>query len=332
MPLSPAFFTSIANVFFDDASDIDNYFIKRGGQDFANWFNTHVANQNNWGKVGLRDGMAIANDSDAHNRFNRLWSNESIQTIFGSGKISLLQFAALQSIIINETGGRLIPLTEAVGRTGHPGIAYAFNSIPGIKKSYNTLPGNKTCLQNFNDANYNKAFGKLPLADKLKNTNTPLWAGEVYPHETYAYSTNPSMTGYVLEADFFKFRGRGFIQTTGRSNYAKLVSYVMNYAGSDPVITNIKASWSNLSRDADALASMSTNAVWDDLFQKSNCLIAGRAVSVHNESCGKYLQGINAANQPAAEKSLYNMGLRISGGSAYATLFQNRVMQMLSLL
>lgn len=332
MPLTAAFFPSIANVSFDDASEIDNYFIKKSGQNFVPWFNKCVANRDNWGKTGLREGLAIATDSQAYDRFNRLWSNESIQAIFGTGRISLMQFLALQSIIINETGGRLIPLTEAVGRTGHPGIAYAFNKIPGIKKSYNTLPGNKTCLQNFNDVNYNKAFGKLPLADKLKNTGTQLWAGEMYPQATVSYSTNPALTGYVLESDFFKFRGRGFIQTTGRSNYAKLISYVMKYAGSDPAITHIKSYWNNQSGDTDVLASMSSNANWDDLFQKSNCLIAGRAVSVHNESCGKYLQGITAANQPLAEKSLYNMGLRISGGSDYAILFRNRVMQVLSLL
>ena len=332
MPLSPAFFGSIATVYFNDASDIDSYFIRKSGRNFISWFNAFLANSGNWGKVGMREGLAISNDNLAQNRFNNLWSNESIQAVFGTGRVSLLQFAALQSIVINETGGRLVPLTEAVGRTGHPGIAYAFNKIPGIKKSYNTLPGNRTCLQNFNDLNYNKAFGKLPLADKLKNTVTPLWAGEVYPHETISYSPNPSLTGYVLESDFYKFRGRGFIQTTGRSNYAKLIGYVMNYTGNDPVITHIKASWNNLSNNTDALASMSTNANWDDLFQKSNSLIAGRAISVHNESCGRYLQGIDPASQASAEKSLYNMGLRISGGGDYARLFQNRVMQLLGLL
>ncbi|MBE7170231.1 MAG: hypothetical protein INR73_06555 [Williamsia sp.] len=332
MPLTPAFFSTISNVFFDDASDVDNYFVTKGGKDFITWFNTRAANKDNWGKVGLRDGLAIASDSMAHSRFNSLWSNESIQAVFGAGKISLLQFAALQSIIINETGGKLLPLTEAVGSAGHPGIAYAFDKIPGIKKSYNTLPGNKTCLQSFNDANYNKAFGKLPLADKLKNTASTVWAGEVYPQASVPSSANPTMTGYVLEADFFKFRGRGFIQTTGRSNYAKLVSYVMSYTGKDPVITNVKASWSNLSHDTDTLASMSTNANWDDLFQKSSCLIAGRAICVHNESCGRYVQAISASDQSAAEKSLFNMGLRISGGKDYALLFQNRVMQLLNLL
>ena len=332
MPFSPAFFNSIGTVYFDDASDIDNYFAKKTGHNFISWFNTLVANRGNWGKVGLREGMAISADVLVQNRFNNLWSNESIQAVFGTGRMTLLQFAALQSIVINETGGRLVPLTEAVGRTGHPGIAYAFNKIPGIKKSYNTLPSNKSCLQNFNDPDYNRAFGKLALADKLRNTNIQLWAGEVYPQQTHPYSTNPLQTGYVLEADFFKFRGRGFIQTTGRSNYAKLVSYVMSYAGSDPVITSMKAAWNNLSNNADAVASMSTNANWDDLFQKSNSLIAGRAISVHNESCGRYLQAINSASQPAAEKSLYNMGLRISGGGDYANLFQNRVMQVLSLL
>lgn len=332
MPLTAASLHNFGTTFFTDAADIDNYFTKIGGQDFVSWFNAHVALKDNWGRVGARAPLSIATDTHAHDRFNQLWSNESIQAVFGTGKITLLQFVALQSIIINETGGRLVPLTEGVGSAGHPGIAYAFDKIPGLKKSYNTLSSNKTCLQNFNDPNYNKAFGGLPLADQLKNTTNPIWSGEVYPQANFPTSTNPALSGYVLEADFFKFRGRGFIQTTGRTNYIKLISYITSYTGANTFLIGMKAQWSNLSADDNALASMSSNSNWDDLFQKSDCLVAGKAINVHNESCGNYLQMLNATDLNTMTKSIFNVGKRISGADNYATLYQNRVMQVLGLL
>ena len=332
MPITPAALRNFGTTFFTDAADIDSYFTKTGGQDFVSWFNAHVAGKENWGRVGARAPMAIATDTFAHDRFNQLWSNEAIQAIFGTGKITLLQFIALQSIIVNETGGRMVPLTEGVGSAGHPGIAYAFDKIPGLKKSYNTLSSNKTCLQNFNDPNYNKAFGGLPLADQLKNTSNNVWEGEAYPQAGFPTSTNPGMTGYVLEADFFKFRGRGFIQTTGRTNYIKLISYITGYTGTNTFLTGMKAQWTNLSADDNVLASMSSNSNWDDLFQKSDCLVAGKAINIHNESCGNYLQVLNTSDLPAMTKSIFNVGKRISGANNYATLYQNRVLQVLGLL
>lgn len=326
MPLTST--SPITNTTFADASEIDAFFIEHGGQDFINWFNTHVGAKQFWGKVGSRAALMIANDSQAHERFDQLWSAESIHAIFDSGQITLLQFLALQSIVVNETGGRMIPLTEGVGRIGHPGIAYAFDKIAGIKKSYNTLPGNKTCMQCFNDPAYNRAFIHLPLANKLNNSTNTVWAGEVFPQSIAPTSTNPGISGYLLEADFFKFRGRGFIQTTGRANYKQLINFIMSYKGVNELILSIKAAWSNLSGDADVLASISTNVNWDNLFQKSDNLIACRAIRTHNITGGNYLEKLNIQNL----KTVFNMGLRISGATNYATLFQNRVQQILASL
>lgn len=326
MPLASTPPVKITNLVFADASEIDTFFIEHKGQDFINWFNINVGGKQFWGKSGSRPALMIANDSLSHERFDQLWSAESIHAIFDTGQMTLLQFLSLQSIVINETGGRMMPLTEGVGRPGHPGIAYAFDKIPGIKKSYNRLAGNKTCLQCFNDANYNRAFAHLPMADKFSHTTNAVWAGEVYPQNIAPTSTNAGISGYILEADFFKFRGRGFIQTTGRANYIQLIHFIMSYNGSSALILNMKSKWSNISNDADILASISSNANWDDLFQKSENLIACRAIRTHNNSGGNYLGKLKDA------QTIFNMGLRISGSTNYATLFQNRVQQILALL
>ncbi len=339
MPITQSFLNKVALVSFKNATDIDHFFSQQNnGQDFIGWFNANVAKKNFWGDIKgpggkiLHAAINMANDSMAHDRFNHLWSTEGIQTIFKQNTISLLQFLSLQSIINNETGGSLIPLTERVGSAGHPGIAYAFDRIINLKKSYNTLAGNKTCFTLFKNANYNNAFQNLPLANQLKNTTNAVWAGEAYPQQSISTSTNPGITGYVLEADFFKFRGRGFIQTTGRANYTSIIDFVMNYTGTNVVVLNMKTKWAQRSNDKDILVTVSTNAEWDDLFQNSQTLIAAKSVEVHNRLSGNYLENIKGVSPAAAAGSIRNVGKRISGSDKYADLYINRVTQMIELL
>jgi hypothetical protein len=331
MPITQPFLNKAASISFAHTAEIDNFFARQNAHDFIDWFNTHVAHTGFWGKSGSRAGISMANDSKAHDRFDQLWSAENIRAMFGQDSVSLLQFLSLQSIINNETGGSLLPLTERVGSKGHPGIAYAFDRISGLKKSYNTLPGNKTCFQLFNDSQYNNAFQLLPLGNQLKNTSNAVWAGEAYP-QILPVSTSPAATGYILEADFFKFRGRGYIQTTGRANYLKLVDFVMNYQGDNKVVNRIKTSWAQRSADRDVLATVSSNVEWDDLFQASHTLIPAKSIAIHNSLSGNYLGSINGANPAVAASSIRNVGKRISGADSYANLFIGRVTQIIELL
>ena len=133
-------------------------------------------------------------------------------------------------------------------------------------------------------------------------------------------------------ADFFKFRGRGFIQTTGRSNYSSIIDFIMKYTGDDPVINNMRSAWVLQSANTDTLATVSTNAEWDNLFQNTGGLIAAKSIEVHNRLSGDYLGKINGTNPTTAATSIRSMGKRISGGDAYADLFLNRVTQMAELL
>ena len=331
MPITQNFLNKVSSVVFTNATDIDTFFNRQNTHDFVSWFNANVSNRGFWGKSGSRAGISMSNDTMAHDRFNNLWSPEGIKAMFGGNSISLLQFLALQSIINNETGGSLLPLTEKVGNAKHPGIAYAFDRIPNLKRSYNTLDGNKACFQLFNNVDYNNAFQNLSFGSQLKNTTNNAWSGEIYPLN-FPISTNPASGGYILEADFFKFRGRGFIQTTGRANYIKIIEFVMNYNGSVETINKTKLRWLQLSNNKDVLATISTNKDWDDLFQNSNTLIPAKSISVHNNACGNYLGNINGANSSVAKNSIRNVGKRISGSDDYANLYISRVIQIIDLL
>src|SRR5262249_43623367 len=156
----------------------------------------------------------------------------------------------------NETGGSLLPLSEKMGTTGHPGLSYAFDAISGKKISYNKTP-NRTALTLFNNADYNAAHGQLALGATLRNTQDPVWSGQIYPQATISTSEGPAETGYVQQADFYKFRGRGLIQTTFRSGYVKLVDFVQKYAGINPKVLEYRLRWNG--QLADVVATRSSN-------------------------------------------------------------------------
>lgn len=319
--ITSQFLLSITNVKFGNSNDVNSYFTSKTGTSFINWFNANIALKENWGVVGSKQGVKMATDTDVQNRFNQLWNQISV--LFGTSPVNLLQFLSLMSIINNETGGSIKVLTERVGNAANPGIAYAFNKIPGLKRSYNTLVSNKTAYDLFRDANYKQQHGNLPMAAQLKDTTNIAWKGETYPAGVNT-STDPAVTGFILEADFYKFRGRGFIQTTTRGNYKSIVAFIQSYSGSNAILNQYKTKWAG--KDSDTVATISTNADWDTLFQKTDLIIPSAAIFIHNKNAGNYLNKITL--QTGVETSIAGMGKAISGASSYADLFLKRVIQI----
>jgi hypothetical protein len=262
---------------FTNSADIDAFFKSKTGKSFIDWFNATQANRGAWA------GLRMNTDAGTVAAFNAVW--DRLAQMFGVQAISLDQFLALQSIFINELGGGMKPISELFGRPGHPGIAYLFDAIPGVKASYNGGGLSRTALDLFNDSSFLTAHQALAYGADLAHTTDAVWAGQIYPQSSYP--TNPSAAGMIFEADFAKFRGRGLIQTTWRAGYKRIIEWVQAYTGSDPTITSYKTKWHGSS--SDTVASQSTNADWDTLFQSSNFEIPCVAVSLHNKSSGNYL-------------------------------------------
>jgi hypothetical protein len=322
MPITQAFLDKVNGTSFSSAADIDTYFTNNYQAAFISWFNANIGSTGNWATISI--------DPNSANYYQQLWTNGNISAIFPAGSMSVLQFLALQSIIITETGGGLAPVTELMGTAGHPGLAYAFDSIAGLKASYNQLPGNKDCYTLFNDANYNNAFNTLALYATLNNTaDAATWQGNVYPQATVSYSLDPAQTGYVQQADFFKFRGRGLIQTTGRANYAPILQFVLNYPGNEQVVVNAKNTWTALSNDPDVVATMTADAEWTDVFMNSEMVVPVQGIAIHNQNNGDYLGSIDGTNPNTASTTILNVGQKVNGSGAYANTFLSRVTQII---
>jgi hypothetical protein len=248
-----------------------------------------------------------------------------------NGGITALQFVALMSIIANETRGNFVPVTEVIGIIGHRGLAYPFDRIPNLKKSYNanSALGNRTAFECFNNQTYINAHGSLLPPAGLVRTSDAVWQGEVYPQASAPLDPRTSVSGFIMEADFMKFRGRRLIQTTGRSNYLALIRFVQQYNGLDSTILAFKTLWSG--KTGDQAAFESTNADWERLFQQTDLEIATAAIQAHNRASGNYFKPSSdaAVLNGSGRGSLTRMGLRIGGASGYTMLFFERAAAVL---
>jgi hypothetical protein len=236
------------------------------------------------------------------------------------------------SILINEVGAKLAPVSELVGTKGHPGIAYAFDSIPNIKASYNDGGSNWTAYRCFNDPDFIAAHSAKALGGKLQKTTDARWSGHEYPQSDYPTSVDPSVSGFILEADFYKFRGRGLIQTTWRGAYLNLIRFIQGYTGTQAEITARRTAWAGM--DPNKAANVSSNADWDALFMNTNLEIACVAIAQHSSGAGDYLAlsgDMNVLNGKD-KGSIWRMGRSISGSGTYADLFRQRVLAICNLL
>jgi hypothetical protein len=312
-------------VTFGSAADIDAYFTSHTGSGFLDWFHTTQGNRGAWAAHGKHAGRTTKLDRDTRTRFATVWDRMS--EIFGTPRISLWQFVALQSIFINELGGGMAPISEGMGSPGHPGMAYLFDAISGVKQSYNHAP-NKTALDCFNNAAFITAHGSLPGGSRLAHTTNAAWGGEVWPA---GEESSMARAPFVSQADFCKFRGRGMIQSTWRPGYAKIVDHIKGYSGTNACVLTYKGRWTAPTQD---VLYASSNEDWDTLFQGSDYVIPFAGIRLHNAAAGNYLDISTDATirSGTAPGSFYRMGLRISGSKGYASIFKDRCLQVLTAL
>ena len=329
MGIDPQRMETAAKIQFRNGSEIVEFFQQCTGTHFIDWFNAACAKKGSWA------GKSIGSSPQVKSRFLQIWDNASLA--FEKLPVNLIQFAALMSVIVAEAGADLLPASELCGCDNHPGLTYPFEAVPGIKQSYNCGQGNKRAGDLFfSDEHFWNAHGSLPGGDLVRALPNlhDMWNSAFYPGNLFPTSLDPAHSGFIQQADFFKFRGRGFIQLTWRANYKLLVGFVQSYTGGNAVINRYKAAWAG--KDPDVVCTISTNEDWDALFGGTELIVACRAIGLHNHAHGNYL-GLSTDPQVLNAKSpkpgtLYAVGLRINGAVSYAESLSARVAQMLHAL
>lgn len=324
--------TEILNTKFRNANDIDNFFKNLFGSTFIDWWNENHAKKGGFDKY-VRNGKTKSSKGpiNSRGRWEGVWNE--IEVLFNKSEVNLVEFLCINTIIINESSS-FKPASEHYGSKGYSGIAYTYTTAGGNKKSYNNLSTNKDCYTLFNDPIYIKAHGNKKYAKRFKNTTNTSWKqGKYFPPGNTSKETSGE-SSFISEADFHKFRGRGFIQLTGRKNYSKLTKFVLDYKGNDSTIKRIKNKWRKIAGSSvDKAATVSTNKDWDDLFQKTNNVIANRSLWAHAERT-KYSWIDVTDNEQKLRDDIRQVAKKIAGSGAkfYHDLFETRVYQQINMI
>lgn len=304
-------------ILFGNNIDINNYFTQKTKLDFPTWFNKYQANYGSFKKINPINSS----------QWNVIWSK--LPQIYPNNKLNLIEFLALNTILVVETNGTYLSQAEKAPDGVDSEIKYMFNNIG--KNSYNTLPGNQTAYQAFNDTNFINQFQNLPL-NNLSSTNDIRWCGQTFPVDlftpsslTVALRTSPPT--FINECDFYKFRGRGLIKLLGRNNYKKIIDFIINYTGTNNILLLYKSTWSDapFNSNLDIIATRSSNHDWDVLFESIELLI--HAIKIHIESYNNY-HIIPLTTDAAVEQKLKNIANKVSNNNpVYRDDFLKRIRQ-----
>lgn len=343
--------SAFSNIRFNNSNDVHSFIYQYTGFDnFFIWFNQKIATKDYFGAYQFFGEEKIVNEkivpkvrnskgpiakADEVN-FNAFWNRMMpLLPQEENDGINLIQFLGLFTIVINESS-RFRP----IGEYGDLAYIYKYNKHP------NKTAGFLFSNSDFKNAHSNLDYYNDVTADSESDVDK-VWSGVIYPKKTDAnpdgFPIKPSEAGIIAEADFYKFRGRAFIQTTWRPAYIKIIEKILDYNGENKTIIKYKNEWKDkYASNTDTIATYTTNAIWDELFEKTDLEIAGMAIKNFKKS--EYFMKVNMKNSldllgekhnsSKGDNSIKSIAKLVAGKTdeIYHQVFECRIIQILEQL
>jgi len=303
---------------FAKAADIDAIFASQDG--FYTWYNKRLSEKapfSNRRSITITDGKRAS--------FDGFW--DSIPEIFGQSTITAIEFCAVTCLCIRETSGNFSASPE---ESASKDFSYAFQ--------YNNRPdlGNRTAFDLFQDVDYVDAHkAKAGYDQVIRDGIDSAWGGEEWP-DSFETAPAKNENGFIMQADFYKFRGRGVIQTTGRENYQKIIEFILKKPDKLKKSRELSAAWATFPilnktrQDVDVIASRSTDDDWNIAF--SDGAILAKALYLHSNAHGDYLALAHDADtlngDEATPHSMYFMAAKINSGVDYHNDIVSKIVAM----
>ena len=267
-----------------------------GGAPFPDWYNANVAT--------IREGK---------NFFPKIYDKKRWADMFDhcdqilKPELTLKEYVFIFMIMCNETGGGFKPVGE-VGRPKELPMKYFFEA--GSKATYNNNGGNRGAGDQL------AAKHIISDAEEIKRWNGKVWPADVGP--------DSPLIPHLKECDFNKYRGHGLIQTTFRP---------ADHGTVDPILKKLgKPQSDDLSADELEKIILTTPAVYFGMVKNFfnsgywKTWVANLEASEPTDVCTKASKG----KWPCIGQSVYfNIGFHVSGGKAYAQLYEWRTSKLL---
>ncbi|UIJ83163.1 hypothetical protein [Rhizobium leguminosarum] len=317
-----------SEIVFSNANEPGNYFATALDTSFPTLVN-------NAGAGNPNADLKAFSDIAAENLCSKFWDIYMAppDRVEWPTSLNLLEYITYIAVFLNETGGTFSRGAERYNSNNpalvHPGISYLFDKFQPEgkdwwKQSYNAPP-NMTCGELFVSDHFNRMHAKKPLGPQLHMSNDAVWNGVAYPKGQYPTSGKQAEMGYILACDFFKFRGRGLIQTTWRSNYKRLVVYIQTYNGDSDLVLKFKSKWPADQFTSDEVCTISSDEDWNELFSDPQLEIPVAAVKLHAVDNGYLpLSNDHSVINSTAAGSIIAFGDRL-GGRGYGARLRRRV-------